>query len=168
MTAVSLGSVKQMTHSLPPVSSNPDAAVPCVIELSIPYNSCSSYRSPSIHRICFMTFTLKDPSLVFSKTAWVICLWTNGSSETELGDITVSADITSGYTSSGDGFDRSSSEKKPRSIPVPGACRNFCPAPFWKGTLIGGKASGKWGTIVHFDSSSPKNMIVKLKMRQVT
>lgn len=138
MTAVFLGSVKHMTHSLSPVSSKPEAALPCVVELSIPYNSRSSYRAPSINRICFMTFTLKDPPFVFSKPASVICLWTNGSSETELGEITVSADITSGYTSSGVGFDRSSSEKKPRSVPVPEGCRNFCAVPFWKGTLVGG------------------------------
>lgn len=160
-TAVSLGSVMQITHSFPgSLSSYPSAAA----ELPIPYISRSSYRTPSTHNICLITFTWKELPLFFSRTAWVICMladvfctWSSICSLDDSGGMHVSAEITRGKISSpGDGFERSSNSKKPKSIPVPEGWWNLWPSPFWNGTLTGSQASGNRGTNLQFDSSLAK------------
>lgn len=71
--------------------------------------------------------------------------------------LVVSAHITRENTSSsGEGRERSSNSKKPRSMPVPEGWQNFWPAPFWKGNVIGSNTSGKSGINQHFSSSLAK------------
>lgn len=138
--------------------------------LPSPYISFSSYRTPSTSNICLTTFTSKESLPSFSRMAWVICMWeerepVQSSSETGCGY--VSKAITSGNTSSsGEGFERSSSSKKPKSMPVLDGWENSCLSPFWKGNFTGVKASGSVGMNLQLDSSFAKYNIVMLSTKK--